>query len=296
MPSTVKIGIIGGSGLDDPDILLNRKELNVSTPFGEPSDSIISGQIEGVECFLLQGNCCFTIFTHTHMKTQHLPQRRHGRKHDVMPSNVNYRANIWALKELGCTHIIATTATGSLKEEIAPGHVVFPDQFIDRTTKRASTFYDGAETSPKGVCHISMASPFCDLLREVLISSAKQLGIAAHDKATVVTIEGPRFSSVAESNMFRAWGGHIINMTTVPEVVLAKEAGLLYAAIALSTDYDCWKQDHAHVEVAEVLKTLKENSDKALRIIRRSIPEIKNKDWDHVIGEAKEQLHNAVML
>lgn len=275
MSSRIKIGIIGGSGLDDPDILLNRKEVDVSTPFGEPSDSIISGQIEDVDCFLLA---------------------RHNRKHTIMPSNVNYRANLWALKELGCTHVIATTASGSLQQRIAPGHVVFPHQFIDRTTKRASTFYDGAPGSPKGICHIPMADPFCEHLREILISSAKELGIEHHERGTVVTIEGPRFSSRAESDMFRAWGGHVINMTTVPEVVLAKEAGLLYAAIALSTDYDCWKADCAHVDVAQVLETMRKNSDKALRIIRKSIPKIKDRSWDKIIQDTKEEVSKALMV
>ncbi|XP_030643921.1 S-methyl-5'-thioadenosine phosphorylase isoform X2 [Chanos chanos] len=222
----IKIGIIGGSGLDDPDILEGRTERYVDTPFGKPSDALIVGKIKNVECVLLA---------------------RHGRQHTIMPSNVNYQANIWALKEEGCTHILVTTACGSLKEEIQPGDIVIIDQFIDRTTKRAQTFYDGRPTSPPGVCHIPMAEPFCTRTREVLLEVARALGVRCHPRGTMLTIEGPRFSSRAESLMFRQWGADVINMTTVPEVVLAKEAGLCYASIAMATDYDCWKE---HEEAA----------------------------------------------
>lgn len=158
-----------------------------------------------------------------------------------MPSHVNYRANIWALKEEGCTHIIVTTACGSLKEEIAPGDLVFLDQFIDRTYKRESTFYDSMPDSPAGICHMQMDEPFCKHTRDVFIRAARKLQLRYHEKGTAVTIEGPRFSSKAESNMFRSWGGDVVNMTTVPEVCLAKELGICYGSIALPTDYDCWK-------------------------------------------------------
>ena len=210
----VKIGIIGGSGLDDPKLLENYEIIDIHTPYGPPSSSIIQGKLSGVDVAILA---------------------RHGKKHQIMPSNVNYRANIWALKELGCTHIIATTAVGSLREDIAPGHLVFPDQFIDRTTKRHQTFYDTNK-----VCHIPMGEPFCPKLRALLSQAADAQKVIAHRSGTVVTIEGPRFSTKAESHMFRAWGAHIINMSTVPEVVLAREAGLCYASIAMSTDYDCF--------------------------------------------------------
>lgn len=143
---------------------------------------------------------------------------RHGRDHSIMPTNVNFRANIWALKLIGCTHLIVSTATGSLQEHIAPGHIVIPDNFIDRTTKRQQSFYDGGENSPKGVCHLPMEPAFCTRTREILIRSAKELGIDIHESGTVVAIEGPRFSSKAESMMFKQWGGDIINMTTCPEV------------------------------------------------------------------------------
>ncbi|CAN8027937.1 unnamed protein product, partial [Ixodes persulcatus] len=272
----LQVGIIGGSGLDDPDILEHRKEHKVTTPFGEPSDVLVSGQIGHVNCVLLA---------------------RHGRNHGIMPTNVNYRANIWALREMGCTHVLATTACGSLHEDFAPGHVVFPDQFIDRqgdrATTRESTFHDGKPGSPKGVCHLSMASPFHPELRKLLIQVARELNLVHHEKGTVVTIEGPRFSSAAESIMFRSWGCHVINMTTV---VLAKEAGLLYAAIALPTDYDSWRTDLAHVDVKQVLETMKENSQRALHILRVAIPKIAAKDWTAAIQAAKASRISFVAL
>lgn len=166
---------------------------------------------------------------------------RHGRSHSIMPSTVNYRANIWALRQLNCTHILASTATGSLQENIKPGDLVVLDSFIDRTTKRSQTFYDGSSQSDLGVCHLPMSPAFCERTRKLLIDTAKELGLEAHPTGTVVTIEGPRFSSKAESLMFKQWNAHLVNMTTVPEVVLAKEAGICYASIAMATDYDSWR-------------------------------------------------------
>lgn len=174
-----------------------------------------------------------------------------------MPTNVNYQANIHALKQEGCSHVIATTACGSLREEFCPGDFAILDQFIDRTTKRCSTFYDGAATSPAGVCHIPMAFPFCERTRQLLLTVAQDIDVRVHDHATMVTVEGPRFSSRAESLMFRSWGGDLVNMTSVPEVVLAREAGLSYASIAMVTDYDCWRdssEDHVSTTVIFVLQ------------------------------------------
>ncbi|XP_054843264.1 S-methyl-5'-thioadenosine phosphorylase [Eublepharis macularius] len=267
----VKIGIIGGSGLDDPDILEGRTEKYVDTPYGKPSDALILGKIKNVDCVLLA---------------------RHGRHHTIMPSNVNYRANLWALKEEGCSHVLATTACGSLREEIQPGDIVMIDQFIDRTTKRHLTFYDGNHSCLHGVCHIPMAEPFCAKTREVLMDIAKKLGIKCHSKGTMITIEGPRFSSRAESLMFRSWGGDVINMTTIPEVILAKEAGLCYASIAMATDYDCWKEHEEAVSVDKVLKTLKENANKATSLLLTAIPQIGSMDWT----ETQHNLKNAVQL
>jgi 5'-methylthioadenosine phosphorylase len=180
-------------------------------------DALIIGKISGVDCVLLA---------------------RHGRKHDVSPTNINYRANIWALKEAGCTHILASTACGSLKEEIKPGNLVILDSFIDCTTKRELTFFDGKTPGcPPGICHIPMDSAYDEETRKALIETAKELGIVCHPSGTSVCIEGPRFSTRAESNVYRSWGAATVNMTTVPEAQLAKEAGLLYASVAMATDY-----------------------------------------------------------
>lgn len=271
----VKIGIIGGSGLDDPDILEGRTERHVVTPFGKPSDALILGKIKNVECVLLA---------------------RHGRQHTIMPTNVNYQANIWALKEEGCTHLLVTTACGSLREDIQPGDIVLIDQFIDRTTKRVQTFHDGQPTSPPGVLHIPMAQPFCSKTREVLLEVAQALGVKCHSRGTMVTIEGPRFSSKAESLMFRQWGADVINMTTVPEVVLAKEAGLCYASIAMATDYDCWNDHEEAVSVDNVLKTMKENANKASSILLSAIPQISLMDWESTIHAQKLMSQSSLML
>ncbi|XP_022837223.1 S-methyl-5'-thioadenosine phosphorylase [Spodoptera litura] len=224
----IKIGIIGGSGFDDPTLFENQIEKDVTTPFGKPSDVLIEGQIKGVPCVLLA---------------------RHGRKHQFQPSDVNYRANIWALKQVGCTHILATTATGSLVEEYKPGDLVILNDFIDRTWGRKCTFYDRTEGGPKGVCHLPMRPAFCERARNAMITAAKARGYSHHETGTAVVIQGPRFSSRAESLMHRQWGGHLVNMTTVPEVVLAKEAGLSYAAVALVTDYDCWRENETSVSI-----------------------------------------------
>ena len=166
---------------------------------------------------------------------------------------VNYRANIWALKQEGCTHIIVTTACGSLREHIHPGDIVILDQFIDRTFKREPSFYDGNPTSPNGICHLQMDRPFCEKTQQILIRAAKYLELNVHEKGVAVTIEGPRFSTKAESLMFRSWGGDVVNMTTVPEACLAKEVGLCYASIALPTDYDSWRDEGEPVSTIVLL-------------------------------------------
>lgn len=274
MNPAIKIGIIGGSGLDDSQIIEARSEKVVNTHFGNPSDVLIEGKIAGVDCVLLA---------------------RHGRNHSIMPSNVNYRANIWALKSLGCTHLIVSTATGSLQEQIHPGDIVIPDNFIDRTTKRAQTFYDGNELLV-GVCHVPMEPAFCRRSRDVLIETARELGIGVHEKGTVVTIEGPRFSSKAESKMFRQWGADLVNMTLVPEVVLAKEAGLCYSAIAMATDYDCWRDCGENVNVADVLATFKKNVTKVTQLITTAIPKMAAIDWTDTIEELKNTVNGSIML
>ncbi len=248
----MKIGIIGGSGVGDPQLWDNVEKRKLHTPYGTPSDILTTGTFQGINVVALP---------------------RHGQNHTIRPSDVNYRANIWAMKELGVTHIIAATACGSLRENIKPGDLVFIDQFIDRTTKREQSFYTG-----QVMCHIPMAEPFCEKLRTLLSAAALQNNISFHAKAAMVTIEGPRFSSRAESELFRQWNCDVINMTTVPEVVLAREAGRCYAAIAMATDYDCWKSGEEHVSIELILKTMAANAEKVKTLLKVVIPQIR--DWE----------------
>ena len=250
----VKIGIIGGTGLEDPEIMENPVEKEVETQFGKPSSKLVCGKIGGVDVVLIS---------------------RHGKKHTIMPTKVNFRANIWALKEEGCTHILATTACGSLREEIKPGDLVFIDQFIDRTTKRYQSFYGDNQHMPNAVCHIPMSDPFCEKLRNIFAETAQELNLSHHKKGTMVTIEGPRFSTRAESHMFRSWNADVINMSTVPEVVLAREAGICYASVAMSTDYDCWKEDEV-VDINKVIETMKGNAAKVTKLFLALISKIKD--------------------
>jgi 5'-methylthioadenosine phosphorylase len=239
----VKVGIIGGSGLDNPGLLKDSKEITVNTNFGRPSDKIITGKLGFAEVFILP---------------------RHGKDHSITPSKVNYRANLQALKDLKVDYIIATTACGSLKEEIGRGDFVILDQFIDFTRNRDITFF---EDFSKGIKHCPMSAPFDEKLRNILINVSKKLKFKTHEKGTVITIEGPRFSTKAESNMFRVLGGDVINMSVAPEAALANELEIPYAAIAMSTDYDCWKEDEEAVTWEEVLKVFKENSENVKKIL-----------------------------
>ena len=247
----IKIGIIGGSGLENPDILKSPVEKNIKTPYGNPSSPLLCGSLAGKDIVILS---------------------RHGRLHTIPPSEVNSRANIFALKEAGCTHIITSTACGSLREEIRRGDLVIPDQFIDFTKHRTSTFFD--EFEPGKMKHTPMADPFDRDLRKLIISSAHDIGIRVHEKGTLVTIEGPRFSTRAESKMFRIWGADIINMSVAPEVILSNELGLPYAAIAMSTDYDCWKEDEVPVSWEEVLKIFSENVSNVVELLLLTISRI----------------------
>jgi 5'-methylthioadenosine phosphorylase len=252
-----KIGIIGGSGLDDPEILQSLRALEADTPYGNPSSPLQAGMIEGVEVVLLA---------------------RHGRRHQYSPTQVNYRANIRALKDVGVTHILATTACGSLREEIGRGHFVILDQFIDFTRHRKTTFYDSFEN---GADHTAMSEPFDAGLRKTLIDTATELGLPVHPTGTVVTIEGPRFSTRAESRMFQAWGADVINMSIAPEAALAAEAGIPYAAIAMSTDYDCWKEDEDPVTWAEILDVFNRNADHVKQLIVKAVPNIESEPHGH---------------
>src|SRR3989339_1865685 len=243
----MKYGIIGGSGLDDPKLLQDYHEVEIETPFGKPASTITVGKINGVDVAILA---------------------RHGKDHSIMPTKVPYRANVWALKELGCTHILATTACGSLKEEIAPGDLVFLDQFVDFTKHRNLTFYEDK------VVHTSMADPFCAELRRLLIETAADLGFSYHAEGTVITIEGPRFSTRAESRLFRSFGADVVNMSTVPEVILANEVGLRYATIAMATDYDAWKEGEEPVTWEMILERMKDNAAKVKKLLLAVIPKI----------------------
>ena len=246
----VKIGIIGGSGLDNPKILKQASEIEVETPYGVPTSILTRGVIEGVEVVIIA---------------------RHGKNHSIFPSKVNFRANIWALKEQGCTHVLATTAVGSLREEIEPGHLVFPNQFIDHTKKRELTFFD-----EDVVVHTPMAEPFCSNLIELYSLSAERMKIPFHKNKTVITIEGPRFSTRAESHMFRSWNADVINMSTVPEVNLAREKKIHYAAMAMSTDYDCWREGEESVTWEIIMKIMQKNAANVMKLFLDVIPKIGN--------------------
>lgn len=248
----MKIGIIGGSGLDNPNLLENYEEKEIETKYGFPSSKITCGKLNGVEVFILA---------------------RHGQKHNIPPSQINYRANIAALKLLGCTHIIATSAVGSLKEEIKPGDLVFPNQFIDFTKSRKNTFYD----KEGEVVHTACSEPFSENLRKILIETAQESGLSHHPLATVAVIEGPRFSTKAESLMFKQFAD-IIGMTAVPEVILAKEAEIEYAIIAMATDYDCWKDNEEPVTFEIVKKKMEENAEKVKNLIFKVLEKLKEKN------------------
>lgn len=237
----VEFGVIGGTGLYDPQLLKNVQEITVETPYGKPSDAILIGELSGRTVAFLP---------------------RHGKLHTIRPTDINVRANIWALKRLGVKRIYATSTVGSLREDYAPGDIVFADQFIDRTTKREQSFYTLAEGK---VCHISPAEPMCPELHQTAIEAAKTQNIKYHPTGTYVCIEGPRFSTKAESRMYRQWGADIIGMTMVPEVVLAREAEICYTNISTVTDYDCWKDHNVCVDdIVAVMKTGIENVKKLI--------------------------------
>lgn len=235
------LGIIGGSGLYQIDGL-EGEWVKVETPFGAPSDDIFVGELEGQEIAFLP---------------------RHGRGHIFTPSTINYRANIYALKSLGVTDILSVSAVGSLKKEYEPGHFVFVDQFIDRTFAREKTFFGNGL-----VAHVSMAHPICPRLSQMAQLSAIEAGAHTHKNGTYMVMEGPQFSSKAESELYRSWNCDVIGMTNMPEAKLAREAQIPYATIAMVTDYDCWNEEHDHVDVASVVKIMHENSARAKDTIK----------------------------
>jgi 5'-methylthioadenosine phosphorylase len=239
-----QIGIIGGSGLYEIEGLEVIEEREVMTPFGAPSAPILIGRLGDREVAFLP---------------------RHGRHHEFSPSSLPYRANIWALKMIGVRWVIAVNAVGSLREHIAPGHFAIPHQIIDKTYRRPNTMYDGFVT------HAALAVPFEPALRQVLIEATEACGVTCHREATYVCMEGPAFSTVAESHMHRGWGADIVGMTAQPEARLAREAELSYASIALSTDYDCWRGEEEHVDVSAVLVILKQNIANVKRVLAEAI-------------------------
>ncbi|MCW4030364.1 MAG: S-methyl-5'-thioadenosine phosphorylase [Candidatus Bathyarchaeota archaeon] len=241
----VEFGVIGGTGLYDPKLLKNVQEITVETPYGKPSDAFTVGELGGKTVAFLP---------------------RHGKLHTIRPTDLNQRANIWALKRLGVKRIIAASTVGSLREEYQPGELVFADQFIDRTTRREQSFYTVAEGR---VCHISVADPMCPQMHQLLVDAAKSLNIKSHPTGTYVCIEGPRFSTKAESKLYQKWGADIIGMTMVPEVVLAREAEICYVNISTVTDYDCWKEHN--VCVGDIVTIMKNNIENVKRLIAEVI-------------------------
>lgn len=246
----VTVGVIGGSGLYDIEGLTSTRSIRVRTPFGSPSDAITVGSLEGIRVAFLS---------------------RHGQGHLLNPSGINYRANIFALKSLGVSHVISISAVGSMKESIHPGDVVVPDQFIDLTKRRTSTFFDDGV-----VAHVAFGEPVCAELAQVLLSAGEKVGANVHRSGTYLCMEGPQFSTKAESRLYRQWGVDVIGMTNMPEAKLAREAELCYATLALVTDYDCWHETEEAVTVEAVLGTLHRNVALAKQILRSAMPSFAN--------------------
>ena len=243
---TPVIGIIGGSGVYDVAGLQDKAWRRVETPWGDPSDELLFGTIEDVRCVFLP---------------------RHGRGHSLSPTHLNYRANIDALKRSGVTDVISLSAVGSLREDLPPGHFVIVDQFIDRSFAREKSFFG------RGcVAHVSVADPVCPRLGDALEQSARSLGLPVHRGGTYLVMEGPQFSTRAESELYRGWGCSVIGMTNMPEAKLAREAELCYATVAMVTDYDCWHDEHAAVTVDAVIKVMTENAENARSLVRAVVP------------------------
>lgn len=251
--NTADIGIIGGTGVYDPNIFQELKEVKISTPYGMPSHFVSLGRFNGVHVAFIP---------------------RHGRDHSIPPHRINYRANIFALKQLGVKRVISVSSVGSLRENLKPSEFVFPDQFIDRTKNRIDTFFEGAR-----VAHVSSSDPLCPVMRKVLSDCSEKNSIPFHDSSTYVCIEGPRFSTRAESRLFRQWGADIVGMTMYPEVILAREAELCYACIAMVTDYDVWADKPVTAEmVSSVMKMNVENAKRLITTSIESMPTQRNCD------------------
>jgi 5'-methylthioadenosine phosphorylase len=244
MAETV-VGVIGGSGLYEMEGLEEIKSVSLETPYGDPSDSFITGRLEGVKVVFLP---------------------RHGKGHRINPTSVNYRANIYGLKVLGVERIIGVSAVGSMKESIHPGDMVIPDQYIDMTKSRVNTFFSGGV-----VCHVGFADPVCPDLSRVLFDAGREAGAAVQKGGTYICIEGPQFSTRAESKLYRSWGVDVIGMTNLPEAKLAREAEICYASMSFATDYDCWHESAGDVTIGDVLRVLAQSTKTAKEIIRRAV-------------------------
>ena len=262
------LGIIGGSGVYEIDGLKNKQWKKVPSPFGEPSDELLFGELSG-------------------QKMVFLP--RHGRGHRIPPSEINYRANIDALKRAGVTELISVSAVGSLKEELKPGMFVIVDQFIDRTFARKKSFFSSGL-----VAHVSMANPVCNRLGNHIQSTAKSIGIEVVRGGVYIAMEGPQFSSIAESELYRSWGCDVVGMTNMPEAKLAREAEICYVSVAMVTDYDCWHTEHENVSVDAMIKVLNDNADNARSLVNSASSVIFS---DHLSSECdcKFSLENAII-
>ncbi len=249
--SQAKIAVIGGSGLYDIEGMEDIEEVDINTPFGKPSDKIVVGKLEGVGIAFLP---------------------RHGRGHRILPTEVPYRANIYALKSIGVERVIGINSVGSLKEDFKPNDLLIPDQLIDRTCQRAGTFFGEGI-----VAHIPFGEPFCPSLSQLVYGAAKDAGATAHRGGTCVVMEGPAFSTKAESFLYRSWGADVIGMTTLPEAKLAREAEICYAVIACITDYDCWRRGHDAVTAEMIIGRLRQNIDTAKRIIKLAVQKVPTK-------------------
>jgi 5'-methylthioadenosine phosphorylase len=245
---TEAVGVIGGSGLYDIAGLEDVREIELSTPFGAPSDAYITGRLGSVRMVFLP---------------------RHGRGHRISPSEINFRANVWGMKKLGVTRILSVSAVGSMREDIVPGDFVVIDQFFDRTRHRADTFFSGGV-----VAHVMFADPVCSRLRNTLLDAGRALGLRMHDGGTYVNMEGPQFSTRAESRIYRKWGVDVIGMTNLQEAKLAREAEICYATIAMATDYDCWHEGHDDVTVEGILAVMHKNIGNARKLILQAAPKL----------------------
>jgi 5'-methylthioadenosine phosphorylase len=236
------IGVIGGSGLYEIEALRDVREVRLATPFGEPSDAYVTGVLDGIPMVFLP---------------------RHGRGHRISPSEINFRANIWGMKRLGVTRIVSLSAVGSMREDIAPGDFVVIDQFFDRTRHRVDTFFGSGV-----VAHVMFADPVCPEVRSALLGAAHDVGVRVHDGGTYVNMEGPQFSTRAESRIYRSWGVDVIGMTNLQEARLAREAEICYATVAMATDYDCWHESHEDVTVEAVLEVMRRNVGNAKALVQ----------------------------